>query len=103
MVLSQPTNDSDMDAEQRACLVLERLIDRLRDAKVEYQCGAGVHEFTICYAESRCSVRFPEAALLRRGTEALEQAVAQIVDRIRANIMSASAEQRPPLRMSMVA
>jgi hypothetical protein len=92
-----------MDAvQQRACLVLEHLIDRLSAARVDYQCVAGVHEFTVCHAESRFSIRFLETALLRRGTEALEQAVTQIVDRIRANIVAASAEQRRPLPLNMI-
>jgi len=72
-----------MDADQRACAILERLIDRLHDVTVDYKCGAGVHEFIVCYAGSRFMLRFPEQALLRRGMQELEQMVGQIVERIR--------------------
>jgi hypothetical protein len=72
-----------MDAAQRACAILERLIDQLHDVTVDYKCGAGVHEFIVCYAGSRFMLRFPEQALLRRGLQELEQMVGQIVERIR--------------------
>ena len=74
-----------MDADLKACAILERLIDRLHDATVDYRCRVGVHEFIVCYGGSRFTVRFPERSLLRRGMQELEQAAAQIVDRIRAN------------------
>jgi len=72
-----------MDADQKACAILERLIDQLHDVTVDYKCGAGVHEFIVCYAGSRFMLRFPEQALLRRGLQELEQMVGQIVERIR--------------------
>ena len=53
------------------------------DVTVDYKCGAGVHEFIVCYAGSRFMLRFPEQALLRRGMQELEQMVGQIVERIR--------------------
>ncbi len=74
-----------MDADLKACVILERLTDRLHDATVDYQCHAGVHEFIVRYAGYRFTVRFPEQALLRRGMQELEQAAAQIIERIRAN------------------
>jgi hypothetical protein len=74
-----------MDADLRACAILERLIDRLHDVTVDYQCRAGMHEFIVRYAGSRFMLRFPEQALLRRGMQELEQTVGQIVERIRAN------------------
>ena len=71
-----------MDADLKACAILERLTDRLHDVTVDYKCTAGVHEFIVCYAGSRFMLRFPEQALLRRGMQELEQTVGQIVERI---------------------
>ena len=75
-----------MNADLRACAILERLIERLHDVTVDYKCGAGVHEFIVCYAGSRFMLRFPEQALLRRGMQELEQMVGQIVERIRTSV-----------------
>jgi len=72
-----------MDAERRACLILERLIDRLHDATVDYQCSAGVHEFVVRHSGSCFKIQFPEQSLLRRSEHDLEQVTAQIVERIR--------------------
>jgi hypothetical protein len=74
-----------MNADLRACAILECLIERLHDVTVDYKCGAGVHEFTVCYAGSRFMLRFPEQALLRRGMQELEQMLGQIVERIRSS------------------
>ena len=74
-----------MDADLRACAILERLTERLHDVTVDYECKAGVHEFLVRYAGSRFMLRFPEQTLLRRGIEELEQIVASIVERIRAS------------------
>jgi hypothetical protein len=72
-----------MDAERRACVILERLIDRLHDATVDYQCNAGVHEFVVLHAGSRFKIQFAEQSLLRRSEQDLEQVAGQIVERIR--------------------
>jgi hypothetical protein len=74
-----------MDADLRARAIVERLIDRLHDATVDYRCEAGVHEFIVSYGGSRFTIRFSEGSLLRRGMHELEQAAAQIADRIRSN------------------
>jgi hypothetical protein len=72
-----------MDADLKACTILERLTDQLHDATVEYQCVAGVHEFFVRCAGSRYSIRLPELSLLRRSVQDLEQLVGQVVERIR--------------------
>jgi hypothetical protein len=40
-----------MDAEAKACAVLEHLIDRLHDAEVDYQCAGSSHEFLIRHVD----------------------------------------------------
>jgi|SRR5262250_1533286 len=74
-----------INAELKACMILERLHDRLHGATVDYQRHRGKHEFAIRYAGFRFVVRFPEQTLLRKGVQELEQAAAQIVERIRLN------------------
>ena len=53
-----------MDAHLRACAILERLIDRLHDATVDYHWRDGIYEFVVCYAGSRFTLQFPERSLL---------------------------------------
>jgi hypothetical protein len=79
-----------MNAELKACMILERLHDRLRDATVDYQRHRSKHEFVIRYAGFRFVVRFPEQALVRKEVQELEQAAAQIVERIRLSAGSSS-------------
>lgn len=73
-----------MDAELKACRILESLIERLHDATVDYQCHGGVHEFVVLHAGSRFKIEFPEQSLLRRSEQDLELTAGQIVERIRA-------------------
>src|SRR5262249_25538538 len=73
------------NAELKACMVLERLHDRLHDATVDYKLYRGKHEFAIRHAGFRFKVRFDEQALLRKGIHELEQAIAQIIERIQLN------------------
>jgi hypothetical protein len=80
-----------MDAERRACLILERLIDQLHDATVDYQCSAGVHEFVVVHSGSRFKIQFPEQSLLRRSEQDLEQLAGQFVERIRTHSWPRSA------------
>jgi hypothetical protein len=72
-----------VDAELKACRILESLIERLHDATVDYQCYGGVHRFVVRHAGSRFKIEFPEQSLLRRSEQDLEQVTAQIVERIR--------------------
>ena len=80
-----------MDAELKACSLLERLTERLDDATVDYQCNRGVHEFLVRRAGSRFKIEFSEPSLLRRSEQELEQAAGRIVERIRAFSQPASA------------
>jgi hypothetical protein len=84
-----------MKAEQKVCMILERLHDRLHDATIDYQRHRGKHEFVIRYAGFRFVVRFPEQALLRKGVQELEQAASQIVERIRLSATYSSPQQVP--------
>ena len=83
-------SDEAINSELKACMILERLHDRLHGATVDYQRHRGKHEFAIRYAGFRFVVRFPEQTLLRKGVQELEQAAAQIVERIRLNAGSSS-------------
>ncbi len=78
----------DIDASAKARTILQRLNDRLHDATVYHHFRNGVHEFVVRYAGFRFTFRFPDQALLRRGMQELEQAAAQIVERIRLNSKS---------------
>jgi len=75
-----------MDTDVKVSLILERLNDRLHDARVDYQCHAGTHEFLVLYSGSRFMIRFREHALVRKSTQEIELAVAQIIDRVRRSI-----------------
>jgi hypothetical protein len=81
------------DAGEKACAILQRLRDRLHDATVHHRFHNGAHEFAVRHGGFRFTLRFPEQALLRRGMEEIEQAAAQIVERIRLN---SKAEQIVP-------
>jgi hypothetical protein len=74
-----------VDAEAKACAVLEHLIGRLHDAEVDYQCAGSSHEFLIRHAGSRFTIRFAEQSLLTKTLPHLYALLAPMVERIRAN------------------
>ena len=74
-----------LDASAKAYAILQRLKDRLHDAAVHHRFHNGGHEFVACLGGVRFMFRFPEQALLRREMEDIENAVTQIVERIRLN------------------
>ena len=74
-----------MDAEAKACALLEHLIDRLHDAEVDYQCSGSSHELLVRHAGSRFTIRFAEQSLLTKTLPDLYALLAPMVERIRAN------------------
>jgi len=74
-----------MDAKPKANVILTLLCAQLHDATVTHRWHQGVCEFVVRHWGHRFVFRFPEQALLRRGMQEIEQAAAQIVERIRLN------------------
>jgi hypothetical protein len=87
-----------MDAEAKACALLEHLIDRLHDAAVDYQCRGSSHEFFVFHAGSRFTIRFTEQSLLTKCLADLYAVLAPMVERIRVN----SARNQAPPRASLM-
>ncbi len=71
-----------LGCEEAACAVLERLADRLPEASVEYQCGAGVHYFFIRHGATRFKIQFSEQTLTRKSAQDLDLTVAKVVERV---------------------
>ena len=64
---------------------MERLGHKLRDAELDYETFAGVHNFIIKHAGSRFRVQFAEQALRRKCAEHLEEAIHKVAERVLAN------------------
>jgi hypothetical protein len=82
-IMNATDNVLTIDAERRACTILEQLIERLRDAEVDYECQVGMHQFIIMQAGSQFRVQIPEQSLLQRTEQQLEDAITRIIEKIR--------------------
>ena len=71
-----------LDVEDSACVILERLGQKLSDAELDYETFAGVHNFIINHAGNRFRVQFSEQTLLRKSVEELEETIHKVAERV---------------------
>ncbi len=71
-----------VDADLKAGLILEDLVQQLADAVVDYRFAGGSHKFRIHRGDITYQVDFPERVLLEHQIRDLEKVVLQIVARL---------------------
>jgi hypothetical protein len=71
--------------EESACVILERLGQKLGDAELDYETLAGVHHFIITHAGTRFRVQFAEQTLLGKSAEELEHTIHKVAEQVLSN------------------
>ena len=71
--------------EETACVILERLGEKLSDAELDYESFAGVHNFIIDHAGTRFRVQFTEQTLLGKSAEELEHTIHKVAEQVLSN------------------
>jgi hypothetical protein len=71
-----------VDADLKAGLILEDLVQQLSDAAIDYHFAGGNHKFRIHRGDITYQVDFPERVLLEHQIRDLEKVVPQIVARL---------------------
>ena len=74
-----------LGVEEIACVILERLGQKLSDAELDYESFAGVHNFIINHAGTRFRVQFTEQTLLGKSAEELEHTIHKVAEQVLSN------------------
>ena len=74
-----------LGVEESACVILERLGQKLGDAELDYETLAGVHNFIITHAGTCFRVQFAEQTLLGRSAEELEHTIHKVAEHVLSN------------------